>query len=128
MPATPHIPISWGELIDKLTILEIKTERLPKADARANAAQELALLRAVAAPVLDGECATLAAELKALNLTLWEFEDRIRGHERDGDFGPGFIELARSIYRTNDARGAFKRRINLLLGSELIEEKGYQPY
>jgi uncharacterized protein DUF6165 len=128
MPAIPHIPVSWGELIDKLTILEIKTERLPQAEARANAAHERTLLAAVAAPVLAGECAVLAAELKALNLALWEIEDRIRAHERDRDFGAGFVELARAVYRTNDARGALKRRINQLLGSELVEEKGYQPY
>jgi hypothetical protein len=128
MPSSPHIPVSWGELIDKLTILEIKTERLPQAGARANAAHELALLAAIAAPVMEGECASLAAELKALNLALWEIEDRTRAHERDKDFGAGFVELARSVYRTNDARGALKRRINLLLGSELVEEKGYQPY
>ena len=128
MTSTPHIPVSWGELIDKLTILEIKTERLPDAGARANAAHELALLQAVAAPVLAGDCAALAAELKGLNQALWEIEDRIRAHEHNGDFGSGFVELARSVYRTNDARGALKRQINLLLGSELIEEKGYQPY
>ena len=128
MSPTPHVPVSWGELIDKITILEIKAERLPQAGARANAAHEKALLAAIAAPVMAGECATLAAELKALNLALWEIEDCIRAHERDKDFGAAFVELARSVYRTNDARGALKRQINLLLGSALVEEKGYQPY
>ena len=124
----PHVPVSWGELIDKLTILEIKAERLIEAGARANAAHEPALLRAAAAPVPAGECAALAAELKTLNLAQWEIEDRIRDHERDKDFGAAFVALARAVYRTNDARGALKRRINLLPGSQLVEEKGYQPY
>ena len=124
----PHIPISWGELIDKITILEIKIERLSGETARANAAKELGLLRNVAAPVLTGETAALVARLKALNETLWEIEDRIRDHERSGNFGSGFVELARAIYRHNDERGAVKRELNLALGSELIEEKSYKPY
>ena len=125
----PHVPTSWGELIDKITILEIKVERLTAEQARANAARELGLLRQIAGPVLAGaETAALAARLKALNETLWEIEDRIRDHERSGDFGAGFVELARSVYRRNDERGAVKRELNLALGSGLIEEKSYKPY
>ena len=125
----PHAPVSWGELLDKITILEIKVERLGGNDARANAANELALLREIAQPVMAfGQTATLVARLKALNQALWDIEDRIRDHEREGDFGPGFVELARSVYRRNDERGAVKREINLALGSALIEEKGYKPY
>ena len=68
------------------------------------------------------------ARLKQINQDLWDIEDRIRDHERAGDFGPGFVELARSVYRRNDERGALKREINLALGSALIEEKSYKPY
>ena len=129
IPPVPRIPVSWGELIDKLTILEIKTERLPTEGARANAGLELKLLREIANPILDGdEMKNLAARLRALNEKLWEIEDRIRDHERAKDFGPDFIELARAIYRHNDQRGELKRDINLALGSGLIEEKGYRPY
>jgi hypothetical protein len=127
MTATPQVPISWGELIDKITILQIKSERLD-GGARANVEKELALLAAIAAPVLAGDIAALTAELKAVNLALWDIEDRIREHERGGDFGAGFIALARAVYRTNDARGALKRRINQALDSALVEEKSYKPY
>ncbi|HWX90621.1 MAG TPA: DUF6165 family protein [Rhizomicrobium sp.] len=125
----PHIPTSWGELIDKITILEIKVERLQSESARANAARELGLLREIAGPVLAGdEAAALTARLKALNESLWEIEDRIRDHERFATFDAAFIALARSVYHRNDERGAVKRQINLALGSELIEEKSYKPY
>ena len=125
----PLIPVSWGELNDKITILEVKAERLEAENARANAAKELALLREIAQPVMAAGLATaLVARLKALNQALWDIEDRIRDHERAGDFGPGFVELARSVYRRNDERGAVKREINLALGSALIEEKSYKPY
>jgi hypothetical protein len=125
----PHVPTSWGELIDKITILEIKVERLTGEQARANAAKELGLLREIAGPVLaKAETAALVARLKALNGSLWEIEDRIRDHERSSDFGPDFVELARSVYHRNDERGAVKRELNLALGSGLIEEKSYKPY
>ena len=128
-PPLPQIPISWGELIDKITILEIKTERLPTPEARANAGTELDLLREIAGPVLGGsQAGKLAAQLKILNERLWESEDRIRDHERAGDFGADFVELARAVYRHNDERGRIKREINLALGSALIEEKSYPPY
>jgi hypothetical protein len=127
--ALPHVPVSWGELLDKITILEIKVERLAGEEARANVAKELELLRGIAAPVMAGGPAfPLVARLKQLNLALWDIEDRIRDCERGGDFGPGFVELARSVYRRNDERGAIKREINLALGSALIEEKSYKPY
>jgi len=123
----PHAPVSWGELIDKITILEIKCARLASQDAIANAAKELALLRAIAEPVL-GETRELTARLKALNESLWEIEDRIRDKEAAKEFDADFIALARAVYQTNDQRGALKKEINLLLKSELIEEKGYKPY
>ena len=129
MTNIPHIPTSWGEVVDKITILEIKVARLPAQDARANAARELALLNAVAAPVVaQTEVAGLRVRLKAVNESLWETEDRIRRHERAADFGASFIELARAVYHHNDERGRIKRQINLALGSVLIEEKSYQPY
>jgi hypothetical protein len=96
--------------------------------ARANAKAELDLLAAIAAPVMTGDVPALAAELKAMNLALWDIEDQIRDHERARDFGEGFVALARAVYRSNDARGALKRRISTALGSALIEEKSYQPY
>lgn len=125
----PQVPLSWGELIDKITILEIKVTRLPAEQARLNAAKELTLLREIAGPVLAApETAALVARLKALNEALWEIEDRIRDHERSGNFDSGFVELARSVYRHNDERGRMKRDINLALGSGLIEEKSYPSY
>jgi hypothetical protein len=129
MTASPHVPVSWGELIDKITILEIKTQRLSDEAARANARKELRLLQDIAGEVLTRkETEILTARLRALNLALWEIEDGIREHERADDFGPAFVELARSVYRRNDERGQVKREINLALGSELIEEKSYKPY
>lgn len=125
----PQVPVSWGELIDKITILEIKVDRLPTEQAAVNAAKELALLREIAGPFLaNPEIVALTARLKTLNEALWEIEDRIRDQERSGTFDSTFIELARSVYKRNDERGRMKREINLLLGSELIEEKSYPPY
>ena len=126
-PATPQAPLSWGELIDRITILDIKNERLATAQARANAARELALLREIAGPVFEN-VKDLASQLKALNQTLWDIEDRIRDHERRSVFDGDFVALARSVYMRNDERGRIKREINLALGSGLIEEKNYQPY
>ena len=123
----PHAPISWGELLDKITILQIKTQRLPTEPARANAAKELGLLQDIAASALV-RVGGLLAQLKALNEDLWDIEDQIREHERRGEFDAGFIALARSVYKRNDERGRIKREINLALGSELIEEKCYKPY
>jgi len=125
----PRIPVSWGELIDKIAILQIKRERLTGA-AQLNVERELALLEEIAAPVMarDGEIRALAARLKTLNEALWETEDKIRGKEAAGAFDAEFIALARSVYRQNDARGALKREINLRLGSEIVEEKSYRPY
>jgi hypothetical protein len=123
----PHVPTSWGELLDKITILQIKVAHLPTDTARANAQKELTLLEQIAAPVL-GQTALLAGRLKALNEQLWEIEDRIREHERAKTFDDAFIALARSVYQTNDERGRVKREINTALGSALVEEKSYKPY
>ncbi|HEY4077756.1 MAG TPA: DUF6165 family protein [Rhizomicrobium sp.] len=127
---TPHVPTSWGELIDKIAILEIKVERLPGAEGRANASKELALLREIAGAALadDPAIQALAAQLKSVNEALWEVEDRIRDKERARTFDADFIALARSVYQRNDERGQIKREINLAMASELIEEKSYKPY
>ena len=122
--AAPLAPVSWGELLDKITILEIKAERITAAPARANVGRELQLLRQVAAPVMaQPGLAPLLDDLRRVNAALWRIEDDIRAKEAAGDFGAGFVELARSVYLTNDERSAIKRRINDLLQSELVEEK-----
>ena len=129
MTSLPHVPISWGELLDKISILEIKAARLSEEAARANVEKELAMLRQIAEPVrAHPHTGPLIARLKAINETLWEVEDQIREHEARGDFGEGFIALARAVYRRNDERGAVKRQLNLMLGSALFEEKSYKPY
>ncbi len=124
------VPVSWGEVIDKITILEIKAERLTDAAKLANVTKELNQLAAVREREFPGHAAlaALAGELKAINEKLWVIEDDIRDCERAKDFGPKFIELARAVYFTNDERAQAKRRINDLLGSALVEEKSYAPY
>ena len=124
------IPGAPGELLDKIAILRIKPERLGRPEQRANAARELALLEALAAARLPDSDALrrLARDLEAVNGELWEIEDAIRECERAGDFGTGFVDLARRVYRRNDRRAALKREINLLLDSEIVEEKSYAAY
>ena len=122
----PLVPISWGELLDKISILEIKRERIGDAAALANVLNELRLLERAAEPVAGAAAiVALRARLKSVNERLWEIEDGIREKEREGDFGEDFVALARSVYQRNDERAAIKREINLLLGSDLIEEKSY---
>lgn len=123
----PVIPVSWGELLDKIAILEIKTQRLDRAEARANADHELSLLR-LAAGALPTQTSPIHSALLAVNLRLWRIEDLIREHEAKGDFGPGFVALARAVYRENDERGRIKAELNRLLRSGLREEKQYTPY
>ena len=121
-------PISAGELIDKITILRIKAQRIA-ADKRDNVRRELDLLEALAARELAGiDLDALTAELTAINAGLWDIEDGKRDCERRGDFGPAFVALARSVYIENDRRAAVKRRINDAAGSEIVEEKSYAPY
>ena len=127
MPPVPHVPLSWGELIDKITILQIKRGKM-SGDAGGRVAQELTLLEAIAGPVLDEETRALAARLKELNTALWEIEDAIRAKEAAKSFDEEFIKLARAVYHTNDERGQVKRAINLHLKSELMEEKAYHAY
>jgi post-segregation antitoxin (ccd killing protein) len=120
-------PVSAGELIDKITILEIKLERITDVTKQANVRHELDLLSAVQAKSVPAspELTALAAELKAVNERLWEIEDEIRSCETSGNFGDRFITLARSVYQENDHRAALKRRINDLLDSAIVEEKSY---
>ena len=124
------IPISPGELIDKIAILAIKSERMTEPGKLENVRAERALLEASLAEAGAGskELDDLTAELKRVTETLWEIEDEIRLCEKAQDFGPRFIELARSVYRTNDRRADIKRQINELLGSRILEEKSYQPH
>jgi hypothetical protein len=124
------VPVSYGELIDKITILEIKSERIGDSVKRANVCAELELLNATwsSDPASRGDIATQRAALRAVNGDLWEIEDRIRFKEKSKAFDAEFIELARSVYIRNDERAAIKRAINEKLGSTLIEEKSYQDY
>lgn len=124
MTDLPLVPVSWGELLDKITILEIKAVRIPDPAAQANVARELALLQEAAAPVRDRPgLAMLVDNLRAVNTALWQIEDDIRLKEAAAAFDADFIGLARAVYRTNDRRAALKRQINALLGSSLVEEK-----
>ena len=122
--------VSWGELIDKYTILAIKTKKLKDPAKLQNVRNELAALN----PSRDQAYAQapdlgiFESRLQAVNEVLWVIEDAIRDCERAKDFGPTFIELARSVYKQNDLRAAIKREINESLGSKLVEEKSYQPY
>lgn len=126
----PCVPVSWGELIDKITILEIKLARLRATDALANARTEHDALAAALAPLgaFPAELERLRADLVTVNTRLWDIEDAIREHEARRDFGAGFIALARSVYRENDMRGQLKREISTLLGSAIVEEKQYAAY
>ena len=124
------VEIAAGELIDKITILEIKLDQIGDAAKRANVRHEYEQLSAVLHDEIapSDELAELTAALKAANQELWHIEDDIRAHEREKDFGPEFIALARSVYQTNDRRAALKREINALLRSSIIEEKSYAAY
>lgn len=121
--------VSWGELIDKYTILAIKAERLNDAAKIQNVRTEMEALAPARQKAYDiADISSLEAELKTVNETLWVIEDDIRDCERAKDFGPTFIELARAVYHRNDERAAFKRQINDRLGSRLVEEKSYRAY
>jgi hypothetical protein len=121
------IEVAPGELIDKLTILEIKKANITDPAKLSNVSHEYDVLaRVLADQVPPSE--TLTAQLKAINESLWKIEDDIRDLERARDFGKDFIELARAVYFTNDRRAAVKRRINELLDSTIVEEKSYAAY
>ena len=124
------IPISPGELLDKITILQIKAERITDPVKVANVKTELDMLRKVwdGSVESDDVITALSAELKSINERLWEIEDDIRDEERKRQFGERFVELARAVYVTNDERANAKKKVNLHLNSSIIEEKSYQDY
>jgi hypothetical protein len=123
-------PTSPGDFLDRLTILELKSERIRDAAKLENVRRELELLRATwkASPLAARDVTGLVAQLKSVNAVLWDIEDRIREKEAARSFDAEFVELARSVYRTNDRRAALKRELNVALGSPLIEEKSYSKY
>ncbi|MEZ5498505.1 MAG: DUF6165 family protein [Steroidobacteraceae bacterium] len=124
------VPVSPGELLDKITILRIKAMRITDTDKLANVRHELQLLERTwhGAGNSGDSLAKEAAALQRVNERLWDIEDRLRELEARRDFGPAFVELARAVYVTNDERAAIKRRINTALGSVIVEEKSYQAY
>jgi tetratricopeptide (TPR) repeat protein len=125
-----RVPVAPGELIDRITILEIKEERIADAAKLLRVRAELADLRRArdAGVPPSAALSRLAAELKAVNSNLWDIEDAIRRCEADGNFGPEFVELARSVYHRNDERSALKQRVNELLGSARGDAKEYAGY
>jgi len=126
---TPLIPGSWGELLDKISILEIKEERIVAPAALANVRRELALLVSLMQPIQSHESFDAwKAALSRVNQRLWDIEDQLRRKERDQVFDAEFIALARAVYLTNDERAEIKRTINVSLGSEIVEEKQYATY
>lgn len=127
-----QIEVSYGELCDKITILEIKSERIADPAKRANVARELSGLNDVWASLSAARDNDAVADtrraLRAVNEKLWVIEDDIRQQERERRFDDSFIALARAVYQVNDERARLKRRIDELLGSRLVEEKSYAPY
>ena len=131
MQNQPLVPVSIGELVDKITILELKQRHIDDPGKRANVDAEHDALQEVLAPLLvgaPGAVASVIDRLRAINEKLWEVEDKIRDCERNQDFGPGFIVLARTVYITNDERAKLKREISFCLKSGFIEEKSYSNY
>jgi len=125
-----NTPVSPGEFLDKLTILEIKAERIVSAAKLVNIRHELTLLQAIWSASAYGtvDLGNLAHELKSVNEALWDIEDKIRLKEAARAFDAEFIDLARAVYLTNDRRSNLKRSINVLLDSPLLEEKSYSDY
>jgi hypothetical protein len=123
-------PVSFGELLDKIAILQIKSERMSDPTKLANVRNELSALEStwMAHPVASTDVARLRAELKAVNERLWVIEDDIRMKEKAQVFDQEFIRLARAVYFENDERARIKKEINLALGSAYVEEKSYQDY
>jgi hypothetical protein len=124
------VDIAPAELIDKITILSIKSERIDDVEKRKNVQSELDILTATRDQVLQPSASLndLTLKLKDVNERLWVIEDDIRSCEATEEFGSQFIGLARAVYRQNDERARLKREINNLLGSNIIEEKSYKPY
>ena len=126
----PKVPVSWGELFDKITILQIKSEKLCSSQALKNVNTELHMLSTIInekVPNLS-EVKEFEKELKLINRQLWDIEDQIREKERKKNFDSEFIQYARMVYITNDKRSIIKKSINQVFGSDLMEEKSYSPY
>ena len=124
------VAVSPGELIDKITILQIKSERIEDAPKRQNVLVELGILdqEKTSSIPKSKELDALSNQLKQVNSELWDIEDDIRDKERNKEFDEIFIELARSVYITNDKRARLKKEINVLLSSKIVEEKSYSDY
>jgi len=124
------IPVSCGELIDKITILEVKSENIKDQVKKQNIVRELAMLKELwqSLPHKSGDIETWTSQLRTVNRVLWDIEDEIRLKESRNEFDNGFIELARSVYINNDERAAIKYKINSALGSDIVEEKFYSDY
>ena len=127
---TPKVPISWGELFDKITILQIKLDTLTSKKALENVEREHKQLQAIFIRFFseNAQANQLLVDLKPINQHLWDIEDKIRECERNNAFDTTFIELARSVYITNDKRAQLKKDINLHTGSTYVEEKSYENY
>ena len=125
-----HVPLSVGEVLDKVTILEIKSERIDDPVKLKNINNELSQLRTLLTDAVFDKTSikSLVDELKQVNQTLWDIEDNIRDQEMAGTFGDRFIELARAVYVTNDKRAMIKKKLNEATGSTLVEEKSYKDY
>ena len=124
------VPVSPGEVLDKITILEIKSERMADEEKVRNVRLELSLLNETWGKSVEADdtVGRIHAELKNINEALWEIEDDIRDKEKAREFDDRFVELARAVYFTNDKRAAAKKELNLYLGSDIVEEKSYQDY
>ncbi len=125
-----RVPVSVGELIDKITILEIKSERIKDPSKLVNVRRELELLLQTwsESPLSEYDVSGLRADLRQVNETLWEIEDFLRVKEAEQSFDEQFVEFARAVYVNNDRRASLKRALNELTGSSLIEEKDYPNY
>jgi hypothetical protein len=125
-----QVPVSFGELLDKIAILQIKSERMKDEAKLANVRKELAALERtwMAHPAAGHDIVRLRADLKSVNERLWEIEDDIRVKEKRQEFDAEFIRLARAVYFENDERARIKKDINLALGSSYVEEKSYEDY
>ena len=125
-----QVPVSPGEVLDKITILEIKMECIPAIEKRNNIRHDLNALRQSRKDSIPDSLPLdrLMTDLKAVNRRLWEIEDDIRDHERDQKFDDRFVTLARAVYKNNDKRAAIKAEINCLLGASIVEEKSYADY
>jgi hypothetical protein len=127
---SPQVKVSWGELFDKITILQIKLENLTSKNALNNVKREFKQLQSILIKYFphSTKAKQLEKELKQINQQLWDIEDNIRDKERNMSFDDEFIQLARSVYIINDERSRIKRKINDIFGSEFVEEKSYSEY